>query len=218
MIRHEYASLCRNVQWSDGRGAGFSPRMRRDDPFSPTLHRSPRRFAHRNDGSKAGYLPVWSGCGPMRSGTLRACVAAHLSSAPRSRAREQELKTMPVGVRSGVIYDSARTDWDGGGPRPISWMAWYPAGREAAEAPVQGGGQEDVPPQLHPRHGCTVGQPLHLPPRIHRGRQTERSRALRRSPGVDRIAVHDAVAAAAEALLARQQTHRGPAFRVDPTG
>ncbi|MCW6512074.1 alpha/beta hydrolase family protein [Lichenifustis flavocetrariae] len=38
---------------------------------------------------------------------------------------------MRVGFRSGMIGDAARLDWDGAGPRPISWAAWYPVENEA---------------------------------------------------------------------------------------
>ena len=40
---------------------------------------------------------------------------------------------MPVGFRQGRFEDSARTNWDGSGPRPLSWAAWYPASDEASE-------------------------------------------------------------------------------------
>jgi predicted dienelactone hydrolase len=40
---------------------------------------------------------------------------------------------MPVGFRQGRLEDAARPDWDGIGPRPLSWAAWYPASDDASE-------------------------------------------------------------------------------------
>lgn len=47
---------------------------------------------------------------------------------------------MTVGFTTGLLHDALRTDWDGIGPRPISWAAWYPTSPDAAEAPMRGGG------------------------------------------------------------------------------
>lgn len=47
---------------------------------------------------------------------------------------------MTVGFAEGLVHDSSRTDWDGAGPRPISWAAWYPADADAIEAPMRAGG------------------------------------------------------------------------------
>ena len=47
---------------------------------------------------------------------------------------------MTVGFRSGSMGDASRTDWDGTGPRPISWAAWYPAAGDVAESPMCVGG------------------------------------------------------------------------------
>jgi predicted dienelactone hydrolase len=41
---------------------------------------------------------------------------------------------MPVGFRQGRFEDSSRTNWDGNGPRPLGWFAWYPAADDASEA------------------------------------------------------------------------------------
>jgi len=40
---------------------------------------------------------------------------------------------MPVGIRQGRFDDATRPDWDGSGPRPLSWTAWYPAADGAVE-------------------------------------------------------------------------------------
>jgi len=40
---------------------------------------------------------------------------------------------MPVGFRQGRFEDTARPNWDGSGPRPLSWAAWYPASDQASE-------------------------------------------------------------------------------------
>ena len=40
---------------------------------------------------------------------------------------------MPVGFRQGRFEDTTRPNWDGSGPRPLSWAAWYPASNEASE-------------------------------------------------------------------------------------
>ncbi len=50
---------------------------------------------------------------------------------------------MPAGFRSGLVQDTSRTDWDGTGPRPIAWAAWYPASHDAIEAPMRVGGSEE---------------------------------------------------------------------------
>ncbi|MGJ4952185.1 alpha/beta hydrolase family protein [Bradyrhizobium sp. HKCCYLS20291] len=41
---------------------------------------------------------------------------------------------MRVGFRQGRIEDASRPNWDGDGPRPIDWFAWYPAADDATEA------------------------------------------------------------------------------------
>ena len=41
-----------------------------------------------------------------------------------------------VGFVEGLIWDSGRTNWDGDGPRPIRWSAWYPADAAAIESVV----------------------------------------------------------------------------------
>jgi predicted dienelactone hydrolase len=40
---------------------------------------------------------------------------------------------MPVGFRQGRFDDTTRLNWDGSRPRPLSWVAWYPASNEACE-------------------------------------------------------------------------------------
>lgn len=40
---------------------------------------------------------------------------------------------MPVGFREGCLDDQSRPNWDGNGPRPLSWAAWYPASDDAVE-------------------------------------------------------------------------------------
>lgn len=40
---------------------------------------------------------------------------------------------MPVGIRQGRLEDTARPNWDGSGPRPLSWAAWYPASDDVSE-------------------------------------------------------------------------------------
>jgi predicted dienelactone hydrolase len=34
---------------------------------------------------------------------------------------------MPVGFRQGRLDDATRPNWDGNGPRPLNWVAWYPS-------------------------------------------------------------------------------------------
>jgi predicted dienelactone hydrolase len=41
--------------------------------------------------------------------------------------------SMPVGFRQGLLADSSRPNWDGRGPRPVSWVAWYPAAADAVD-------------------------------------------------------------------------------------
>lgn len=41
---------------------------------------------------------------------------------------------MGVGFRQGRFADASRPNWDGDGPRPIDWFAWYPAADGAIEA------------------------------------------------------------------------------------
>ncbi|WP_316229914.1 alpha/beta fold hydrolase [Bradyrhizobium sp. SZCCHNR1051] len=40
---------------------------------------------------------------------------------------------MRVGFRQGRFEDASRPNWDGDGPRPIDWFAWYPAANGAVE-------------------------------------------------------------------------------------
>jgi predicted dienelactone hydrolase len=40
---------------------------------------------------------------------------------------------MPVGFRQGRHDDATRPNWDGSGPRPLTWVAWYPASDDAME-------------------------------------------------------------------------------------
>jgi predicted dienelactone hydrolase len=40
---------------------------------------------------------------------------------------------MRVGFREGRSADTARPNWDGDGPRPLTWVAWYPASDDAVE-------------------------------------------------------------------------------------
>jgi len=40
---------------------------------------------------------------------------------------------MPVGFRQGLLEDASRPNWDGTGPRPLTWVAWYPASDDAIE-------------------------------------------------------------------------------------
>jgi predicted dienelactone hydrolase len=44
---------------------------------------------------------------------------------------------MPVGFRQGRFDDDSRPNWDGSGPRPLNWAAWYPAADGAVEQPLQ---------------------------------------------------------------------------------
>ncbi|MBB4231568.1 alpha/beta hydrolase family protein [Rhizobium mongolense] len=43
---------------------------------------------------------------------------------------------MPVGFAKGLCLDANRTNWEGSGPRPLSWAAWYPADDGAVETTV----------------------------------------------------------------------------------
>ncbi|BAM87340.1 putative lipoprotein signal peptide [Bradyrhizobium oligotrophicum S58] len=40
---------------------------------------------------------------------------------------------MKVGFRQGRFEDASRPNWDGDGPRPVDWFAWYPAADGADE-------------------------------------------------------------------------------------
>jgi predicted dienelactone hydrolase len=40
---------------------------------------------------------------------------------------------MRVGFRQGRAEDKTRPNWDGDGPRPLTWVAWYPASDDAVE-------------------------------------------------------------------------------------
>jgi|SRR5258706_1349848 predicted dienelactone hydrolase len=40
---------------------------------------------------------------------------------------------MPVGFRRGRVEDATRPNWDGNGPRPLLWAAWYPASDDSIE-------------------------------------------------------------------------------------
>jgi len=41
--------------------------------------------------------------------------------------------SMTVGFRQGRLEDSSRPNWDGSGPRPLRWFAWYPPADGAIE-------------------------------------------------------------------------------------
>ena len=67
---------------------------------------------------------------------------------------------MRVGFRRGLAHDAIRPDWNGAGPRPISWAAWYPAhDASAAMAPV-GGASDGSWFRIGPN---AEGAPLHSP-------------------------------------------------------
>jgi len=85
---------------------------------------------------------------------------------------------MPVGFRTGRYDDPCRPNWDGNGPRPLSWCAWYPTSAQVGERDFHfGPGQPwfDIGPVVHDApivsdtpcpvvllsHG-TGGQALHL--------------------------------------------------------
>ncbi len=40
---------------------------------------------------------------------------------------------MSVGFEEGYLEDTSRPNWDGDGPRPLTWAAWYPASDDAVE-------------------------------------------------------------------------------------
>lgn len=40
---------------------------------------------------------------------------------------------MPVGFRQGRLEDARRPNWDGNGPRPLSWVAWHPVSDDSTE-------------------------------------------------------------------------------------
>jgi predicted dienelactone hydrolase len=43
---------------------------------------------------------------------------------------------MAVGFTEGLSFDEGRPNWDGSGPRPLKWSAWYPAIESAVERPL----------------------------------------------------------------------------------
>jgi predicted dienelactone hydrolase len=51
----------------------------------------------------------------------------------------KEMRTMPVGTMEGLSFDDTRSNWDGTGPRPLAWCAWYPADGDAIanDAPIE---------------------------------------------------------------------------------
>ena len=51
---------------------------------------------------------------------------------------------MRVGVREGQAEDKTRGNWDGDGPRPLTWAAWYPAADDSVEQ-AQLMGRADAP-------------------------------------------------------------------------
>src|SRR3954470_16793271 len=40
---------------------------------------------------------------------------------------------MAVGFCQGLFEDASRPNWDGSGPRPLRWTAWYPAAENAVD-------------------------------------------------------------------------------------
>jgi predicted dienelactone hydrolase len=61
------------------------------------------------------------------------------------------------GFRTGLISDQSRPNWDGTGPRPIHWSAWYPTPAQTTPVPEPfmqlGALQQDAPP---PKRPCPV--------------------------------------------------------------
>ena len=49
-------------------------------------------------------------------------------------SRRQEV--FHVGYAEGMAFDATRLNWDGDGPRPLPWAAWYPAIDGAVEMPA----------------------------------------------------------------------------------
>ncbi|MVA72867.1 alpha/beta fold hydrolase [Agrobacterium vitis] len=43
---------------------------------------------------------------------------------------------MPVGFRTGSSFDPLRLNWDGSGPRPLPWTAWYPTDEKSSAHPL----------------------------------------------------------------------------------
>lgn len=85
---------------------------------------------------------------------------------------------MPVGFRTGRHEDPSRPNWDGDGPRPLNWCAWYPTSEDIGETDFRFGPRQpwfDIGPVAHDApivsnapcpvvllsHG-TGGQALHL--------------------------------------------------------
>lgn len=64
---------------------------------------------------------------------------------------------MPVGFRQGLSFDANRTNWDGTGPRPLAWSAWYPAIDEAIEIPPSA-------PSWFKRQAIAFDAPIKLSP------------------------------------------------------
>ena len=56
---------------------------------------------------------------------------------------------MLVGFRQGRFEDAARTNWDGSGPRPLRWAAWYPA--------ADGAGEAELFPDTLPERSFVIG-------------------------------------------------------------
>src|SRR3954452_20387047 len=57
-------------------------------------------------------------------------------SAGSPPARWSRDALMAGGFRQGHFDDPQRTNWDGTGPRPVDWFAWYPAALDAVETPL----------------------------------------------------------------------------------
>jgi predicted dienelactone hydrolase len=64
------------------------------------------------------------------------------------------------GYRTGLWWDTTRPDWDNTGPRPLSWAAWYPVARTAAEeaAPLTAHGIFDLG-SVYRNHPLAAGGP-----------------------------------------------------------
>jgi predicted dienelactone hydrolase len=44
-----------------------------------------------------------------------------------------------IGFAEGVSFDAERSNWDGSGPRPLRWAAWYPTIDKAKAVPLSSG-------------------------------------------------------------------------------
>jgi predicted dienelactone hydrolase len=66
---------------------------------------------------------------------------------------------MSVGFMEGLAFDTERPNWDSSGPRPLRWVAWYPAEETNSEAPYAASSWFQAGPVVYDARLAPHGRP-----------------------------------------------------------